>query len=460
MIGRSLFIRLTALSAGLILLALALGGVALTWLFEREVERRAIYDLTQHLQTLTAQVRIDSDSPVLDAEPADPRFNEPYSGLYWQIEMPAGERLRSRSLWDFNLSASKATSTKPRVDMSTTPGGLEMISVSRRVTLQSPTGASDAVITVALDRRDIVAARSGFLQFLIPSLVVLAALLTAAMATFLHMALRPFRTLGSGLKAIHSGAMRSLPGRFPDEVQPVVDDLNRLIAFQDVAVAEARAHAGDLAHGLKTPLAILGAVSRDMTDRGQTDLAKDIGEQVHAMDSHVRRALARARVGLVGRLGGQSVSVRPIIAKAIEALSKLHRPKDLQWQLDVEGNPEFDGDAGDLTEILGNVLDNAGKWANRTVHVAAAISGDCLRFVIEDDGPGMPHQEIDAIERGKRWDNDIGGTGFGLAIVRDLVAAYDGAVAFERSSLGGLCVVITFPAGRQTQRGPSRPDGV
>ena len=447
MIGRSLFVRLTILSGALILLALALGGVALTWLFEREVERRAIYDLTQHLQPLAAQVRIDNDRPALDAEPADPRFNEPYSGLYWQIETPSGGRLRSRSLWDFNLPADRtASATKPHIGMATMPNGLELISISRRVVLESPAGAGNALITVALDRRDIVTARSAFLQFLIPSLLVLAALLTAAMATFLHMALRPFRTLSTGLKAIHSGATRTLSGRFPDEVQPVVDDLNRLIAFQDVAVAEARAHAGDLAHGLKTPLAILGAVARDMTDRGQSDLAKDIGEQVHAMDSHVQRALARARVGLVGRLGGQSTPVRPIVTKAIEALGKLNRSRDLQWRLRIDGEPMFDGEAGDLTEILGNLLDNAGKWASGIVSITAATKNGQLRFVIEDDGPGMPHHAIDSIERGKRWDNEVDGTGFGLAIVRDLVAAYGGMLAFESADLGGLRVVMTFPA--------------
>lgn len=447
MIGRSLLTRLTLLSGALILLALALGGVALTWLFEREVERRAVYDLTQHLQTLAAQVRIDNDKPVLDAEPADPRFNEPYSGLYWQIETPSGERLRSRSLWDFNLPADRAASTtKPHVGMSKAPGGIELISVSRRVTTESPAGAGNALITVALDRRDIVTARGAFLQFLIPSLLVLSALLTAAMATFLHMALRPFRTLSAGLKAIHSGATRTLSGRFPDEVQPVVDDLNRLIAFQDVAVAEARAHAGDLAHGLKTPLAVLGAVARDMTDRGQTDLANDIGEQVHAMDSHVRRALARARVGLVGRLSARSTPVRPIVTKAIEALEKLNRSRDLHWRLTIDGEPTFDGDAGDLTEILGNLLDNAGKWASRTVNVAVATRDDQLRFAIEDDGPGMPDHAIDSIERGRRWDNKIGGTGFGLAIVRDLVAAYSGRLTFKRADSGGLRVTMRFPA--------------
>jgi len=447
MIGRSLFTRLTILSGVLILLALALGGVALTWLFEREVERRAVYDLTQHLQTLAAQIRIDNGKPVLDAEPADPRFNEPYSGLYWQIETPFGERLRSRSLWDFNLPADNAASTtRPHVGLSTAPGGIDLISVSRRVTLDSPTGPGNALITVALDRRDIVTARGAFLQFLIPSLLVLAALLTAAMATFLHMALRPFRTLGAGLKAIHSGATRALSGRFPDEVQPVVDDLNRLIAFQDIAVTEARAHAGDLAHGLKTPLAVLGAVARDMTGRGQTDLASEIGEQVHAMDNHVRRALARARVGLVGRLSTQSTPVRPIVTKAIEALGKLSRSSDLQWQLRIDGEPTFEGDAGDLTEILGNVLDNAGKWASRTVSATATIKDGRLRLTIEDDGPGMPDHAIDSIERGRRWDNEVGGTGFGLAIVRDLVAAYGGTLTFERADLGGLRVAMTFPA--------------
>lgn len=445
MIGRSLLVRLGILAGVLIVLALASGGAALTWLFEREVERRAVYDLTQHLQTIAAQVRIDGDRPVLDATPADPRFNEPYSGLYWQIETSSGERLRSRSLWDFSLPVGQLPST-PAVSSATLagPDSAVLIAASRRLVLQAGSQTAGVVVTVALDRRDIAAARHEFLRVLVPSLLVLAASLIAAMAAFLRAALRPFRTLGAGLKAVHGGATRTLPGRFPDEVQPVVDDLNRLIAFQDAAVAEARAHAGDLAHGLKTPLAILEAVTRDAAEQGRDELANEIGEQVRAMDSSVRRALARARAGLVGRLGHRPIPVRPAMTRIVDAMRKLTRSRDLQWHVQIHGDPIFRGDAGDLTEMLGNVLDNAAKWARTEVRITATAENGQLQLVVEDDGPGIPDTKIELVERGRRWDEAVAGSGFGLAITRDLAAAYSGMVTLERARSGGLRVSLVF----------------
>jgi signal transduction histidine kinase len=460
MTRRSLFGRLSILAGILIVSALALAGGGLTFLFERELERRAVYDLSQHLRTIAAQTRIDGQQPVLDAAPADPRFAEPYGGLYWQIDAPPGGRLRSRSLWDFSLTAPvPATTGEPWVGTLAGPNGTTLLAVSRRLVVPSPGGETDVAVTLALDRGDLIAARGDFLRLLAPSLLLLAALLTAAIAFFLHSALHPFRTLGAGLRAIHAGRTRTLPGRFPDEVQPVVDDLNRLIAFQDAAVKRARTQAGDLAHGLKTPLAVLGAVARDAAGGGFKKLASDIDEQVRAMSLHVSRALARARAGLVGRLAYQPTSVRAVATKAVNALGRLSGARELTWEAQIDGDPQFRGDAGDLTEMLGNLLDNAGKWAATQVRLTAAARDGELRVAVEDDGPGMPDAEMGRIERGLRWDESSPGSGFGLAITRDLVEAYGGRLVLKRSSLGGLEVSLVFADGDPATTGAD-PDQV
>jgi signal transduction histidine kinase len=441
--GRSLFFRLNLLAAVLILMALSLGGAGLGWLFERELERRAVHDLSQHLRMIAGQARLDADGLSLGSTPTDPRFAEPYSGLYWQVDAP-GLRLRSRSLWDFTLRphAPDEADLSEHLDG---PNGSSLLAARRRVVLPAPTGETEVTITVAIDRRDLATARNELLRLLVPSLLLLGMLLIAAMATFLHFALRPFRILGAGMRAIHSGRTHALHGRFPDEVQPVVNDLNRLIAFQDAAVERAQAQAGDLAHGLKTPLAVLDAAAREAASRGENELSKQVEEQVRAMDRHVARALARARAGVVAKLGYRPTPVGPVVTKAVNALSRLTSDRRLQWEVRIDDDPQFSGDPGDLTEMLGNLLDNAGKWAASHVRVTARMQEKALHITVEDDGHGIPEMDIRRVERGRRWDESSPGSGFGLASTRDLAEAYRGRLVLQRSSLGGLAVSLIFP---------------
>ncbi|MCC6780167.1 MAG: sensor histidine kinase [Hyphomicrobiales bacterium] len=443
MMGRSLFLRLSLLAATLILIALVLGGAGVAWLFERELTRRAADDLSQHLRGIAGQVRLDADGLSLTSMPTDPRFAEPYSGLYWQVDAP-GHRLRSRSLWDFTLPPpSPGEADLP--EQLDGPNGSSLLALRRRVVLPAPTGETEVTITAAIDRRDLATARNELLRLLIPSLGLLGLLLIAAMATFLHVALRPFRILSAGMRALHSGGSRVLHGRFPDEVQPVVDDLNRLIAFQDAAVERAQAQAGDLAHGLKTPLALLDAAARQAAARGENELSKQVEEQVRAMDRHVVRALARARAGVVAKLGYMPAPIKPVVTKAVNAVSRLTSTRGLRWEIQINADPQFYGDPGDLTEMLGNLLDNAGKWAKSCVMITALMQDHALHVTVEDDGPGIPEIDIGRVERGRRWDESSPGSGFGLASTRDLAEAYRGKLVLQRSPLGGLAASLILP---------------
>ncbi|MPS29211.1 MAG: HAMP domain-containing histidine kinase [Alcaligenaceae bacterium] len=451
---RSLLVRLGCAAALMIALALAISGVGLTLIFDRQMERRATAELDVFLKTLAAQLRIETDGSIaLDAPLAEPRFEQPYSGLYWQIDAPGNRQLRSRSLWDTTLQVAPARAgAQLRSHWVAGPEHARLLAITRTVVLDDPGPETAVHIAVALDSADLQAERRSFLNLLVPSLFALGIVLMIAMAGFIHLALRPFRNLRTDLRAIHAGRRRQLSRDVPDEVQPVVDDLNRLIAFQDAAVERARTQAGDLAHGLKTPLAVLGALARQIRAQEQDRLADDIDEQVRAMDKHVARALARARAGMAAALGRHTADVAAVARKTLRALTTLPDAQALDWDVDIAGGLRFAGDEGDLTELLGNLLDNGRKWARTRVRVQARPGPDrSFTLRVEDDGPGLPDDEAIHIERGRRWDESRPGTGFGLAITRDLVEAYRGSIAFGRSAeLGGLAVIMTLPAPAQS----------
>ncbi len=443
----SLLFRLGSSAAILIVLALTLAGFGLRAIFNQEIERRAAVELGQIVKVIVSQVRIGADGePTVDAAPPDPRFDAPYGGLYWQISKANNQRARSRSLWDFVLAVpgDRPAGSRWVTDLDG-PNNSKLLSVVQDVIVPSATGETPLQIVAATDRNDLAEAQRSFLRLLIFSLAALGAILIVAMSVFIRLALRPFDELRRGLQAIHSGAGRSLRGKFPDEVQPVVDDLNRLIAFQDAAVERARTHAGDLAHGLKTPLAVLAAVARQAAGDDRKELADAIEEQVTQMRRQVDRVLARARAGAAAAIGRKTVEVAPIAEKVVRAFTRLPDSRTLNWECSVPQNARFPGEEHDLTEILGNLLDNARKWANGRIRLTAGTAGGILRLHIEDDGPGLSQDQAAQIARGQRWDETQPGTGFGLVITRDLAEGYRGTLELDRSELGGLRATVTVP---------------
>lgn len=454
---RSLLFRLSAAAAILVVLALTLAAFGLRTIFNEEIERRAAGELSQIVKVVAAQVRIDSNgAPIMDTVLPDPRFDAPYGGLYWQVGKADGQRSRSRSLWDFVLAVPDHRPDGERwVTDLDGPNSSKLLAVVQDVSVPSNTRDIPLQIVAALDRSDLTASQQSLFRLLVLSLGALGVILVIAMSVFIRLALRPFDALGRGLQTIHAGASRSLPGHFPAEVQPVVDDLNRLIQFQDAAVERARTQAGDLAHALKTPLAILGAIARQAASDNRNDLAESINEQVTQMRRQVDRVLARARAGIAAALSHKAVSVAPVADKVVRAFARLPDTRALQWKCDVAPDAMFPGDAGDLTEMLGNLLDNARKWARHRIRLSASATAGVLTLRIEDDGPGLSQDLMPQITRGQRWDETQPGTGFGLAITRDLAEGYRGTLELGLSTLGGLSAVITIPLAPRSPRGRS-----
>jgi signal transduction histidine kinase len=455
----SLRLRLLAAGAASILIALALAGLGLTLLFERHVERRVVIELELDLRQLIGHLgRAENGALLLERPLADPRFQEPLSGFYWQItEEPGGVVLRSRSLWDgaLDLPTDRLRTGEVHRHTIAGPGAATLLVLERYIALPQSLGGGAVRAAVAINRGEIHAAGRAFAGELAPSLVLLAAVLIAAAWVQVRVGLRPLDAIRRRIAAIRTGAAARLGTDFPDEVQPLAAEVDSLLDAQDATLERARAHAADLAHGLKTPLTILADDARQLRVRGETEVAEEIGELVEGMRRHVERELARARTGVRAR-GGASQPVSPIAAQVVEVMRRTPRGKELIWHIDIPSDLAVGIDAQDLAEMLGNLADNAAQWARTSVRLCGWRDSDATGLLVEDDGPGVPDQEIETVlARGGRLDATKPGAGLGLAIVGDLIEAYGGSLALCRSPLGGLRAELRLP-GRPGLGTPAR----
>jgi signal transduction histidine kinase len=259
--------------------------------------------------------------------------------------------------------------------------------------------------------------------------------------------LTPFRRLRHSLRSLRAGEGPRVPGEYPHEVQPLVNELNALLEDREKAVKRALATAGDLAHGLKTPLALLAQDAERAAAAGNLELAESISQQVERMSRQVSFQLARARAAASGSTGAARCLVAPCAEALARTLRKLHAGRSLEIRANVPPELFARVQREDLEEILGNLLDNACKWASARVTLNATQTSGALLLTVDDDGPGLP-QELRAkvLERGVRADEAAPGSGLGLAIVRDLAELYGGTIALEGSPLGGLRATVTLPA--------------
>jgi signal transduction histidine kinase len=446
----SLQLRLIVAAAVAVIASLSLAGFGISALFEQQARRLAARELTNILHLLLAQVRLgEGNSLTVPVPPSDPRFAMVYSGLYWQIADRSGVRLRSRSLWDgtLQLSFGEHDHSAEHVFIGSGPGDRPVLIAERWVEIATPRTPLALQIAVASDAQAITLARRSFDGPLASSLAILAAGLVAAAWVFVRSGLAPLRRLRADLAAVHEGRIGRLSGIYPEEVQPVVGDLNELLARQEATTARARARASDLAHGLKTPLAVLDALAGDVERAGQDQIAAEIRAEVTAMKGHVERELARARSGQAPLFIRRETSVRPIVERLTRALDKIAGRDDLRFEIVCAADLKFIGSENDLFEMLGNILDNARQWAKSLVRVTARRAQPGLTVMVEDDGPGLSADlHSRDIVRALSLDQSHDGIGFGLAITKDLAEANQGRLELAPSALGGLAVTLTFPS--------------
>lgn len=445
----SLKLRLLAAGAASILLALAVAGFGLLLLFERHVERRMTAELQAHLRQLVSGLERAPDGSLnVRHPPAEPRFEEPLSGLYWQITTePQGPVLRSRSLWDAALDMPSDRLAVAEVHEHTIagPGQSSLLVVERAITLPANLGGGAVRVAVAVDRAEIHSAGLAFAADLMPALALLAAFLLAASLAQVAVGLRPLDAVRQRLHAVRTGQNVRLGTAFPDEVRPLAAEVDHLLDAQEAAIAQARTRAADLAHGLKTPLTILASDAEELRTRGEINIADEIAAVTDGMRRHVERELARARAGTRLRsMAAQGVS--PVVDQVLAVLRRTPRGQSLRWEVEVAQDLAAPIDAQDLAEIVGNLGENALKWAASKIRIAGREEEGAVLVSVEDDGPGIPEDQIGTVlARGGRLDETQPGSGLGLAIVADLAEAYSGSLAVGRSPLGGLSAAVRLP---------------
>lgn len=441
--------RLLALSGAVLAATMIAAGFGLTALFSRHLERRVGQELDTHLQQLAGTLRIDAAEALsLAREPADPRFARILGGLYWQVmDETTGGRLASRSLWDAGLDLPDDAPAPGAVHVHAGggPGGTRLLVHERRIVV--PAGGRDHAVrlAVAIDRAEIEQLRAGFARDLAPALAVLGAVLLGGFALQVGAGLRPLAAMREALAAVRAGRAPRLRIDGPAEVAPLVEEVNSLLEAKEREMTRARDRAADLAHGLKTPLTALAADVRTLRARGETAIADDIDALAERMRRHVERELVRARIRHGG--AGARTAVAACAEAVVRALGRTPDGARLRFETAALGDLAVAIDGDDLTELLGNLLENAARHARGLVRVVRAQEPGRAGFAVEDDGDGLSAVAMAAAaNRGARLDGAGGGAGLGLAIVDDIVAANGGTLRLGPSPLGGLSAAVLLPA--------------
>jgi signal transduction histidine kinase len=438
----SLTRRMLGIAALWIALLLVGGGIALDRVLNTAITRNFDAQLQYVLTAMVASAELDPVGEVRFTRPlGDQRFLEPGSGLYYQVSGEAHEPFRSRSLWDRALEVRAAHHDEGIHIYDSEEFSDQPLRVMER-DVRLPGSAVTWRFQVAQDRGGLDEQIGVLRRTLVRSFAILALgliIMSALQATF---GLWPLRKVRSQIAAVRAGRASRVDTRLPVEIAPMVEELNDLLAHNERQAEEARTHAGNLAHALKTPLTVI----MNEASANSADLCKTVIREATTMRRQVDHHLARARA--VGRRGAaQSVApVWPSLESVERAVSRLYPDAtiDLAGDRDVKVHVERQ----DLDELLGNVIENAAKYGGGRVFVTVEGSPAHVDIVVEDDGAGIPEAERQSIfERGARLDTGKPGTGLGLAIVRDVAGIYGGSVVLEESEdLGGLLVRLRLPA--------------
>lgn len=441
-------LRLRLLIAGAISTAIALGlaGYGLTVLFERHVERRIDAELEVHLNQLTAHLeRGSSGALVLATQPADPRFEVPLSGLYWQIvHEQNGTVLRSRSLWDAELELPAEAETDDAIHHHRIPGpgNTELYLLQRRVELPARVGGGTARIAVAWDAAEITTAVREFALDLTPLLAILGALLLAAAWLQVTVGLRPLSAIRTRLSAVRSGKTQRMGSEFPDEVQPLAQEIDALIDARDAELARAKTRAGDLAHGLRTPLQVLQAEIERLAHDGQATVALNLSTVTRAMQRTVERELARVRLASSRR--ASQANVAAVIDQVVRVVQRTPSGDRLDWIVEIPSDLAAPIDHDDLSEVVGNLVENAARHARHAVSITGHDDAGMISLTVTDDGPGIPEDQMqEVLRRGGRLDERGSGAGLGLAIASEIAESWGATLTLE-NSVPGLSAIIRF----------------
>lgn len=417
--------------------ALVLTGTVLTVLFKTHATKQFDQELSTYLIQLVANLDVSTDGKAfLKTQPAEPRFNQPLSGLYWQISGDHHQAvLRSRSLWDSVLDVSPTLDQDGTQLVRTMIGpNAESVRLLEQVVRLSEAPGKVWRISVASETKNLDQAIRDWVRLLVIFLGILLLTLILAAIAQVVLALTPLRNLQEALIALSAGHTKRLEGNFPAEVLPLVHEFNQVLDHNDSMITKAQNRAGDLAHAMKTPLTVLAnAATAELQKKIPTsELALLINEQIAVLKSQVNQQLLRARSDAISLRSDVQTPIAPVVAQLIQVMEKLYADKYLRYEVEQHNlSLYFPGDINTLQEIIGNLLDNASKWARSIVRLRIFSLEQHLHIIVEDDGQGVPEHQLNNIrQRGVRADERAPGSGLGLDIVTELSAIHGGELYY------------------------------
>src|ERR1700729_2149677 len=463
----SLATRLFLSATAWVVVILLITGVILSSVYRDATERAFDRRLNLYLRTLVAEVATPDEPPDHQFQSlGEPLFELPLSGWYWQITRTDTEKddaRASRSLWDKKLPkledhGAELSTAGVRLGYVEGPEGQTLRMVERPVDL----GADGKfLVDVAGDASEIFDETRNFDYYLGGTFIALSIVLVLTTIFQVRFGLAPLKRISDAIAEIRSGRAERLEGEFPVEIAPLARETNALIDANREIVERARTHVGNLAHALKTPLSV---IVNEAAARGNDPLAHKVLEQTDIMRDQVARQLERARLAARSTVIGTLIDVPPVVTALARTMEKLHHARDIAIDIDVPEHARFRGEPQDLEEMIGNLVDNACKWAQSRVaiEVVADRSGpdtgkseasendekSRVRIIVDDDGPGLSPAEREQVAlRGARLDETKPGSGLGLSIVVELAGLYGGVLTLGTAPIGGLRTELALPGG-------------
>ncbi|KKB10595.1 hypothetical protein VE25_17190 [Devosia geojensis] len=447
----SIAVRLFWLSAAWLVVALIATGFLLTELYSRALDTSLSETLEFHVESLTGTILETGDPLSEDVRLPDPRFDRPRSGWYWMIRDASGNLV--------NLSTSVVGIDLPGISeppnaMGVRTGvyedvfGTEIRAIERTITL----GPQTYRITVTGSLSEILRLVDQFRGQAFIVLGAVGAMLAIMSAIVARFALRPIDRLSDAIERVREGDSVGIEGAYPREIAPLAEEVNELLRSNAQIIERARNQVGNLAHGLKTPIAVL----RNEAAARNGPLSQIVLAESEKMSTMVATYLERARLAARTSVVGKKADATMIMLRLTRVMRKIHPDVTIAFQRPDASLPWFRGDEADLEEMAGNLLDNACKWSKGQVGVRLSAergqtgqSGTTLLVRIDDNGPGLSEEDAKKVlRRGVRLDEKTPGSGLGLDIVKELVDVYGGSLELKRSNLGGLCVELRLPTAR------------
>lgn len=455
----SLAFRLFASAAALVLVVLPVAAFILVSYYRHAVERSFDARLNVYLTNLVASAATSSDAPPASSNDlGDLAFTFPFSGWYWQIT-PTGSQsppiATSSSLLDEQLALPSrqevpADENNVRRASISGPENQPLRILERIITLDAGGAQTRFSYAVAGNSEEVEDAIADFTALLATALGVLGLGLVAATFVQVRYGLQPLRVVRRELASIRSGDAELLEGDLPVEIEPLQDELNALLQSNRAVVERARTHVGNLAHALKTPLSVI----TNEADGKRGVLPRLVRDQAELMRNQINHHLERARMAARAAVAHGPIEVEPVVSALVRTLERIYVDRSLELSLECPGDVKFLGEKHDFEEMVGNLLDNACKWAKSKVTMRVIrrkdpdkVGGVRIVIFVDDDGPGLTLQKRKAaMKRGQRLDESKPGSGLGLSIVTELADVYRGTFKLKVAPLGGLRARLELPA--------------